>query len=103
MSLSILRILVITVLGLVGVGFYGLLISRNLIKVVIALQILVKGVLLALVAAGSLQGQVNLGQSMALTVIVADTVVAVVGLALAVQVRRHCGTLDIQALTTLRR
>jgi NADH-quinone oxidoreductase subunit K len=103
MSLSILRILVIAVLGLVGVGFYGLLISRNLIKVVIALQILVKGVLLALVAAGSLQGQVNLGQSMALTVIVADTVVAVVGLALAVQVRRHCGTLDIQALTSLRR
>jgi NADH-quinone oxidoreductase subunit K len=103
MSLSILRILVIAVLGLVGVGFYGLLISRNLIKVVIALQILVKGVLLALVAAGSLQGQVNLGQSMALTVIVADTVVAVIGLALAVQIRRHCGTLDIQALTSLRR
>ena len=103
MSLSILRILVIAVLGLVGVGFYGLLMSRNLIKVIIALQIMVKGILLALVAAGSLQGQVNLGQSMALTVIVADTVVAVVGLALAVQVRRHCGTLDIQALTTLRR
>jgi NADH-quinone oxidoreductase subunit K len=103
MSLSILQIVVIAVLGLIGVGFYGLLISRNLIKVVIALQILVKGVLLALVAAGSLQGQVNLGQSMALTVIVADTVVAVVGLALAVQVRRHCGTLDIQALTSLRR
>ena len=103
MSLSILRILVIAVLGLVGVGFYGLLMSRHLIKVIIALQILVKGVLLALVAAGSLQGQVNLGQSMALTVIVADTVVAVVGLALAVQVRRNCGTLDIQALTTLRR
>ena len=103
MSLSILRILVVAVLGLVGVGFYGLLISRNLIKVVVALQILVKGVLLALVAAGSMQGQVNLGQSMALTVIVADTVVAVVGLALAVQMRRHCGTLDIQALTSLRR
>ena len=40
---------------------------------------------------------------LALTVIVADTVVAVVGLALAVQVRRYCGTLDIQALTSLRR
>ena len=103
MTLSFIRILIIAVLGLVGVGFYGLLISRNLIKVVVALQILVKGVLLALVAAGSMQGQVNLGQSMALTVIVADTVVAVVGLALAVQVRRHCGTLDIQALTSLRR
>jgi NADH-quinone oxidoreductase subunit K len=103
MSLSILRVLLVVILGLVGVGFYGLLISRNLIKVVVALQILVKGVLVALVLAGRMQGQVALGQSLALTVIVADTVVAVIGLALAVQVRRHCGTLDVQALSTLRR
>ena len=58
MSLSFLRILIIAILGLIGVGFYGLLISQNLIKVVIALQILVKGALLALVAAGAVQGQV---------------------------------------------
>ena len=45
----------------------------------------------------------NLGQSLALTVVVADTIVAVIGLALAVQIRRHFGTLDIKALTTLRR
>jgi NADH:ubiquinone oxidoreductase subunit K len=40
---------------------------------------------------------------MALTVIVADTIVAVVGLALAVQVRHRLGTLDIKALSTLKR
>jgi NADH-quinone oxidoreductase subunit K len=98
-----LNVVVIGVLGLLGVGLYGLLVSRNLIKIVIALQIMVKAVLLALVAAGSAVGQINLGQSMALTVIVADTVVAVIGLALAVQVKRHFQTLDVQALATLRR
>jgi NADH:ubiquinone oxidoreductase subunit K len=36
-------------------------------------------------------------------VIVADTIVAVIGLALAVQVRKHFGTLDINILRTLRR
>jgi NADH:ubiquinone oxidoreductase subunit K len=90
------------VLGLLGAGLYGLLITRNLIKVVIALQILVKGALLALVAAGQASGQINLGQSLAVTVIVADTVVAVVGLALAVQVKRLVGTLDVKALSNLR-
>jgi NADH:ubiquinone oxidoreductase subunit K len=90
------------VLGLLGIGLYGLLITRNLIKVVVVLQILVKSALLALVLAGKLNGQINLGQSLAVTVIVADTIVAVIGLALAVQVQRHCGTLDIQALSTLR-
>ena len=94
---------VVLVLGLLGVGFYGILITRNLIKVVVALQILVKGAMVALVLAGNLSHQTNLGQSLAITVIVADTIVAVIGLSLAVQVRRHFGTLDIKSLTTLRR
>lgn len=96
-------IVITIVLGLLGVGLYALMICRNLIKAVVALQILVKGAMLALVLAGRLSGQVQLGQSLALTVIVADTIVAVIGLALAVQVRKRLGTLDIQSLTSLRR
>jgi NADH-quinone oxidoreductase subunit K len=90
------------VVGLLGVGFYGLLIERNLIKLVIALQLLVKAAVLALIAAGNASGQINLGQSLAITVIVADTVVAVIGMALAVQVRRRVGTLDVRDLAKLR-
>jgi NADH-quinone oxidoreductase subunit K len=90
------------VLGLVGVGLYGLLITRNLIKLVIVLQILGKAALLALITAGRVSGQINLGQSLALTVIVADTVVAVIGLALAVQVQRRLGTLDVKELSKLK-
>lgn len=83
---------------MVGVGLYGLLILRNLIQIVIALQILAKGAALALVWAGNVAGQPQLGQSLALTVIVADTMVAVVALALALQIHRRFGTLDIRAL-----
>lgn len=103
MTDTTLQIFIVGVLALVGVGLYGLLAVRNLIKVIVALQITVKGVLLALVAAGNAAGQPNLGQSLAATVIVADTVVAVVGLALAVQVRRHVGTLDTRALSSLQK
>jgi NADH-quinone oxidoreductase subunit K len=103
MSINAVDLVVILVLGLLGVGFYGLLITRNLIKVVVALQILVKGAMVALVLAGNLSHQTSLGQSLAVTVIVADTIVAVIGLSLAVQVRRHFGSLDIKSLTTLRR
>jgi NADH:ubiquinone oxidoreductase subunit K len=103
MTLTLPVVLLVAVLGLLGIGLYALLITRNLMKVVVALQLLVKGVMLAFVLVGRLKGQVDLAQSMALTVIVADTIVAVVGLAFAVQIRRYFGTLDIQALTTLRR
>ncbi len=100
--MTTLDIMVVGVLGLLGVGLYGLLVARNLIKVVVALQILVKGALLALVAAGKASDQINLSQSLAVTVIVADTVVAVVGLALAVQIKRQLGTLDVKGLSNLR-
>jgi NADH-quinone oxidoreductase subunit K len=103
MNISVPMIVLIAILGLVGIGFYGLLVVRNLIKVIVALQILAKGAILALILAGRLVDQVIIGESLALTVIVADTVVAVIGLSLAVQVRRHLGTLDVKALTSLRR
>ena len=90
------------VVGLFCVGLYGLLVTRNLIKMVAVLQVLVKSAIIALVLAGKVSGQVNLGQSLAVTVIVADTLVAVIGLALAVQVRRHIGTLDLRDLSTLK-
>ena len=96
------NIILIGVLGLLGVGFYGLLTLRNLIKIVIALQILVKAALLGLVLAGKMSGQIYLGQSLAITVLVADTIVAVIGMALAIQVRRQMDTLDVSDLSRLR-
>ncbi|MBN2385689.1 MAG: NADH-quinone oxidoreductase subunit K [Anaerolineales bacterium] len=102
MSLAPLQIAVLGVIGLLGAGFYGLLAGRNLIKIVVALQVLVKGALLGLVAAGSVKGQVALGESLAVTVIVADTIVAVMGIALGVQIRRRVGTLDVKELSKLR-
>ena len=102
MILTPFNIILLGVVALLGVGFYGLLITRNLIKIVMVLQILIKAVILALVLAGKLSGNLGLGQSTAATVIVADTIVAVVGLALAVQVRRRFGTLDVPKISTLR-
>jgi NADH:ubiquinone oxidoreductase subunit K len=90
------------VLGLLGVGVYGLLVVRNLIKLLVAVQILGKASILALVWAGRVSAHPLLGQSLATTVIVADTVVVIVGLALAIQVRRSFGTLDVQSLARLR-
>jgi NADH:ubiquinone oxidoreductase subunit K len=102
MNLILDHFLVVGVLSLLGVGLYGLMVSRNLIKIVIALQILVKSALLGIVLAGDISGQINLSQSLAITVIVADTIVAVIGIALAVQIRRRIGTMDVKELSMLR-
>jgi NADH-quinone oxidoreductase subunit K len=98
-----LSFVVLAIIGLLGIGLYTLLVMRNLIKIIVGLQIMVKGAILAMIAAGQAAGQPEVGESMALTVIVADTIVAVVGLALAVQIRRYVGTLDVRVLSILRR
>lgn len=103
MNLPIPFIVLMAVISLAGVGFYCLLFTRNLIKVVVALQLIVKGVVLALVLAGHLIQLESQAQTMALTVIVADTIVAVVALALAVQIRLRTGSLDIKNLSNLKR
>ena len=90
-------------LALMAVGLYGVLVCRHLIRILVALQILTKAAVLLLVAAGRAGNQPGLGQSAAITVIVADTVIMVLGLALAVQVQRRFGTLDVSVLTTLKR
>ena len=102
MTLTPLNAVLLSVVLLLVVGFYGLLITHNLIKIVLVLQILVKAVVVALVLGGKASGNLGLGQSLAATVIVADTVVAVVALALAVQVRRRVGTLDLAKISSLR-
>jgi len=96
------NVLMLGILGLFAVGLYALLAVRNLIKIVVALQILVKGAIMAFILAGKINGHMQTAQSVALTVIVADTMVAVIGLALAVQVKRRLGTLDVNELTSLR-
>jgi multisubunit Na+/H+ antiporter MnhC subunit len=103
MSGDVWTIAMAAVLGLVAIGIYGLLIVRNLIKIVVALQIFAKGTILVMVAAGGISGKPAIGQSLAITVIVADTVVTVMALALAIQVRRWCGTLDTRVISRLRR
>ena len=103
MQFSITTLSIIAVLGLIGIGLYALLAATHMIKVIIALQILAKGAILAFVAAGQSNGHINTGQSLALTVIVADTIVAVVGLSLAVQVRRYAGSMNLRNLSNLKR
>lgn len=102
MNFDPLNAVLIGVILLLAVGFYGLLITRNLIKIVVVLQLLVKSVVLAFVLAGKVSGHPGIGESVAATVIVADTIVAVVALALAVQVRIRFGTLDIPKISSLR-
>ncbi len=59
-------------------GVYCFLVTFNLLRMLIGVEIMIKGVTLLVIAAGYLSGQMALAQSIVITVIVIEVVVMVV-------------------------
>ncbi|MEO0124585.1 MAG: NADH-quinone oxidoreductase subunit NuoK [candidate division WOR-3 bacterium] len=84
------------------IGLYCLLSMRNLIKLLIGIEIIAKGVTLALISASSVKGLILTGQSLVITFIVVEVCAIAVALALVINLYRHTGSLDVKKLTKLR-
>jgi len=85
--------------ALFAIGLVCLIARSNLVKMVIGLEILGKGVSLVFVTAGYLNGDVGTSQAVVFTLIIIEAVVAGVALALVILAKRTWGTLDIATIT----
>ena len=93
---------VLVVAGVLFVlGLAGLLARRNLLFVLVSLEIMVNAAGLAFVAAGSRWGQPD-GQVVFLFILAMAAAEVSVGLALILQLHRHFKTLDSNAASTMR-
>jgi NADH-quinone oxidoreductase subunit K len=81
------------------IGLAGVLARRNLLFVLMSIEIMLNAGGLALVAAGARWGQAD-GQVMLLFVLAAAAAEVAVGLALVVRLHRHDETLDADLLRT---
>ena len=78
------------------IGIYGLLVTFNLIRAIIGLELLTKSVTLFLILAGYVTGQTGLAQALAITLIVIEVVVIAVAVGIVLCVFRHNRTIDAQ-------
>ncbi len=93
-------LILLTVAGaLFAIGLVCLIARSNLIKMVIGLELLGKGVSLVFVTAGYISGDVGTSQAVVFTLIIIEAVVAGVALALVILAKRTWKTLDIAAIT----
>ncbi|MEW6296719.1 MAG: NADH-quinone oxidoreductase subunit NuoK [Thermodesulfobacteriota bacterium] len=86
---------------LFALGLAGLLVRRNVIFVLMSLEIMLNAAGLAFVVAGSWWGQPD-GQVMFLFILTMTAAEAAIGLALVLQLQHRFGTLDADAVSTLR-
>ena len=83
-------------------GLYFILVTRNMIRAIIGLELLIKGVTLLLVVCGYVSGKTALAQAFVITVIVIEVVIAVVAGGIAVSVYRCNNSIDARELTKLK-
>ncbi len=87
---------------LIGIGIYCLLTMKNLVKLLIGVEIIAKGVTLALIATGLAKNNIMLAQSLVISVIVVDVAVLATALAIIIGINRHTKSLDVRKLTKLK-
>jgi NADH-quinone oxidoreductase subunit K len=98
---------VFSLFGLVTVllfvtGLYCVVVTKNLIRVLIGLELLTKSVTLLLVLAGHMSGRVALAQTLIVTLIVIEVVVMVVAAGVIVGVFRRRNSLDTSSLRSMK-
>jgi NADH:ubiquinone oxidoreductase subunit K len=80
-------------------GFYGLVVTRNLIRVVIAIEVLAKGATLLMILAGAYIGDMQQAQVFAVAMIVIEVVVTAVAAGIIIGVFNNSGSLDTKNIS----
>ncbi len=86
---------------LFGLGLTGVLVRRNIIFVLLSLEIMLNAAALAFVVAGAHWGQAD-GQVMFFFILAMAAAEVAVGLALVVQIYYRFNTLDVDTLSRMR-
>lgn len=101
-SASMFWVLASFVILLFIIGIYSLLITRNLLRILIGMEILTKGVTLLLIAAGYLTGRANVIQPVIITMIVVEAVIIAVAAGVVIAAYRVNGTVNVRSLRNLK-
>lgn len=83
-------------------GFYCLLRTHHLLRILIGIEIGMKAVSLLVIFAGYMNGQYALAEAIVVTVIVIEVVMMVTAAGLAINLYRTYGSMDIRNLKKLK-
>lgn len=93
---------VIAAVLLLAVGFYSIVVTRNLMRILLSVEILTKAVTLLMIGAGHMTGNMGAAQSYVITIIVIEVMILVVATGLVFGVYNNNKTLNTDKLNNLR-
>ena len=95
-------IFLIAVALLLVTGIYCLIVSRNLMRILLSIEILAKGITLLMIAVGYVTGNMAQAQAYVLTIIVIEVVLVVVATGIVLGIYRDTDVLDTRKLNNLK-
>ena len=96
------QLYMLAIIVLIGIGIYCLIARKNLIQLLIGIEVIAKGVTLSFILAGFFQGNEHIAQAIVITIILIEAITAAVAMSLIVVGYRHTGSLDIKDFRRLR-
>ncbi len=93
---------IISALLVLATGLYSMIVTRNLMRILISVELLTKSVTLLMIGAGYLTGNMAAAQSYVITIIVVEVMILVVATGIVFGVYKENGTLDTHKLNNLR-
>ncbi|HOK80848.1 MAG TPA: NADH-quinone oxidoreductase subunit K [bacterium] len=90
-----------SVAALIFIGVYCLIARRNMVRLLIGLEIISKAICL-LIISGAYPHKIAMAQALVITVIVIEVCVTATGLALIINAYRQSGSIDIREFSNLR-
>jgi NADH-quinone oxidoreductase subunit K len=87
---------------LIIIGLYYILATRNLIRILLGVEIITKGALIAIIAAGYVTNNMAVAQSLAIIMIIIEVFVIAIAAGIIVQIYRRTGSVDARNIRNLR-
>ena len=93
---------IIAVILLIATGIYSLVVTRNLMRILLSVEILVKAITLMMIAAGYITGSMGAAQAYIITIIVIEVMLLVVAIGIVFSVYKKNGSLDSDKINKLK-
>lgn len=102
MSSGSIQLYFVSIFLLFIIGFYCIIATKNLIRVMIGLELLSKAVTLLIIVSGNITGKVALAQSLVITIIIIEVVIIAVAAGIVISLYKHNSSLNTRYLRNLK-
>jgi NADH:ubiquinone oxidoreductase subunit K len=101
-NVEILKLFIPFVILLLIIGFYYILATRNLIRILLGVEIITKAALLSIIVVGYVTDNMPLAQSLAIIMIIIEVFVIAVAAGIIIQIYKLTGSVDARNIRNLR-